>query len=224
MTPSSRRISLPPDVCKIRAALARDPTHILATTAELLINDSPEVIAMWHTLAARQTGNDYIWVWSFLRTCHDGYSLPQYRHRSMEERRNTSAKIRQLATDLADAIEEAELDVHFVRADGTTFNGFYVYEDFSDSNQARIDDEGRPMLKATRAIRAIGERAAKELLIEPHPGKSGQNASAIRFIRIVVDNSENLYGERLREVAATSAKVLYGTSFSGQDVTNLLNR
>ncbi len=121
-------------------------------------------------------------------------------------------------------LEVNELDVQLVHVDGNNFNGFYFYEDFSDSNQGRIDDAGDHKLAVSWLVQSVAKRAQKIIEDQPVLAKGGKNAEAVRFIRTFFNLHESLYRAQLLANVAAATNALYATSYLESDIYNLLNR
>jgi hypothetical protein len=178
---------------------------------------------MWRALE-RHENEDDPWVWIFLRAVANACTLPAFHHKSARERRELSNAIRKLASCLADTLERNGLDAHLIYNDGKLFNGFFLYEDFGESNQARIDAAGNPKLEISRLIRGVAQRAERKIADEPMRGKSGANARAIRFVRLIASRNKGRYGKPLNAVTATAANAVFETSYAESDVRKLLSR
>jgi hypothetical protein len=215
---------LPKDVIAVKKFLSSDSSDDLYDIAEKLIANSPELIAMWRTLEKRKVGEDDLWVWSFLRNAADASNLPPFHYINAKERRKLSSRITTLANQLARELEQNELDVQLVYSEGKTFNGFFLYEDFGESNQARIDADKKKKLKVSLLIQKIAERAEQRIAHEPTPGKTSANVRAIRFIRIISAYNKRRHGKPLSAATATAANAIFDTSYQESDIAKLLNR
>ncbi len=215
---------LPVDVLKVKEILLRDPSNNLYAIAQKLVVDSPELVGMWQTLEKKNKYNDDLWVRAFLQTAQDATALPPYHFKSVSDRKEISEEIEKLASRLVQALRANELDGHIFRNDGNIFNGFYLYEDFGESNRSRIDRDGIEKLNVTLIIEQIANRAMQKINNEPMQGKVGANVRAVRFARIVAARNIRLYEEPLNTVVATATNELFGTFYGAGDISNLLNR
>jgi hypothetical protein len=218
--------NLPDDVIKAKQALSRNPSDELAEIGKKLIADSPELVGMWRAYERQKHPDDPpgVWVWQFLRLAKDASSLPTFHYKSVKERHELEKTIKDLATRLARKLEANGLDAHLIHNDGKMFNGFFVYEDFGDSNRARIDARGVNKPKLSELVRGIAERARKKITEEPMPGKAGSNVEAIRFVRMVAKSNRRLYGKPLNAPTAVATNAIFGTSYRASDIPNLLSR
>ena len=217
---------LPDDVVRVKRSLSRDPSNELTEIAGKLIADSPELVAMWRTLDRRKYPHDPpgIWVLQFLDMAREASSLPPFHYKSAKGRRELADTIKDLATRLTRALEVNGLDAHLIHNDGKMFNGFFLYEDFGDSNRARIDADGLNKLKVSVLIERFAERARKKIAEEPMPGKASANVRAVRFVRIIAARNRRLYGEPLNAATAAAANAIFGISYLESDIRNLLSR
>lgn len=215
---------LPKDVVTVKNRLALDSSDDRYEIANKLIVNSADLIAMWRSLEKRKIGEDELWVWSFLGTAVAASNLPAFHYKPAKERRELSERIATLANKLASELEQNELDGQLIYSDGKMFDGFFLYEDFGEKSQARIDAAQRKKLQVSTLIQRIAERAAKKISDEPIPGKVGANARAIRFVRIVAGRNKQIYDEPLNAVTATAANAIFGTAYQESDIVNLLNR
>jgi len=175
---------LPKDVAAVKRKLGRSPKHELAEIAAKLIDDTnPELIEMWCSLERRNGGDDDFWVWAFLSAATTAKDLPRYHHKAKKDRLELASHISKLAKDLALKLEANDLDANLVYVAGSIFNGFYVYEDFSEKNQASIDADGRKKLRLSTLISAVAKRSRDMLVEEPVAGKAGRNKEALAFTR-----------------------------------------
>lgn len=215
---------LPEDVRRVRQNLLSDPSDKRNAIATKLIDDTPELVKMWQTLEQKKIGNDDLWVWAFLQLATDAATLPPYHYKSKSDRSEILERITNLATELVRALTTNDLDAHLFLNDGKIFGGFRFYEDFGETNRARIDAAGIEKLKVSAAIKGIVERAQQKITEEPLPGKGGANDNVIRFIRIVAKRNQLLHGESMNTIIATAANTIFQTSYTSGDISNLLSR
>lgn len=180
---------------------------------------------MWRTLEKRSIQDgDSLWVWAFLEAATDARNLPPYHHMSAMERRKLAKVITDSASKLARMLVANELDAHLIHSDGKMFNGFYFYEEFGESNRARIDDAGTNKVKVSELIESIAKRATTKIADEPLRGKSGTRARAIRFARLIARRNLRWYREPLNAVTAAAVNALFDTSYEESDIRKLLSR
>ena len=184
--------NLPFQVEKYRQILLLDTSDELYEVAQKLVVDSPDIVKMWKSIerAEKQRGYstdaDYWWVKCFLDSAKKSSRLPDFHYIPANERRELQLSITKLTKQLTILLEKNQLAGHLVHCDGSIFNGFYIYEDFSESNQARINDSGTHKLKITDLMKKVEERANEIIETEPLQGKTGTNVAAIRFVRLVL--------------------------------------
>jgi hypothetical protein len=215
---------LPKDVESVKRALSRDPPHDLSAIAAKLMANTSELAAMWKALEKRRCGADDFWVWGFLRAAANASNLPPYHYMTAQDRRDLSDKILGLAKDLVRALEVNGLDAHLVHNDGKIFNGYFLYEDFGESNRTRFDIAGASKLKASELISRMAERSKEKINEEPIPGKNGPNARAIRFVRLIAARNKRNFDQPLNAVTAAAANAVFGTSYAASDIKKLLSR
>jgi hypothetical protein len=217
--------NLPKDVQKVKSILAQHPDDELFEVAQKLMDETPERISMWKTLERRNIDDgDELWVWVFLKQALMASTLPPYHYVSGSERKSLSFQIENLSEELSWTLRANGLDFHIVYNEGTMFNGFYFFEDFSESNQARFEDSGRQKLRASEFLNYLAERCCEIIEEEPLPGKSGKNVKAIRFIRIMAKKNRRFYSTPLNKVIATAANSIFETQYSASDIRKLLSR
>jgi len=217
-------MKLPDQVASLAAQLKRTPANKLAEVANLLIiEDDPDIVAMWMALEARCLHDDDLWVWSFLSDAEEARTLPPYHYRNKADRTELSDKIGKHAKALAKLLKNNDLDVNIISGQGQIFNGFHLYEDFGESNQVRIDDAGTDKLKFTDLMAAVAKRAETKIKTEPQKGKIGKTAGAVRFIRIMGKRNHFLCGTALNKVIATATNALFETSYSESAISELLS-
>jgi len=216
---------LPEQVQEMKDNLARDPSHPRFEIAQKLINENPDNILMWKSLERRRGINkDDFWVWSFLGSALRASTLPPYHYMSLKDRNELSDRIDRLSRELSRTLKANGLDVHMIYTDGTTFNGFYIFEDFGETNQERIEAAGTEKLRVSEHLKFIAERSRNILAEEPLPGKAGKNVKAIRFIRIMAKTNCQLYGTPLNNVLMAAANSIFETQYSESDIRKLLSR
>jgi hypothetical protein len=155
---------------------------------------------------------------------YDAANPPAYFLKNASERRELCERIGALTKELARALQANDLDAQLIYTDSATFPGFRFYEDFGESNRARIDDREIEKLSFVRLLSAIAERSARVVGKAPRPGKSGRNARAIRFARaLTIDNTIRLSGP-LYAVTATATNALFQTEYSKSDIRKLIKR
>lgn len=215
---------LPERVQRVKSALARDPSDPRFEIAQKLIDETPDHISMWETLERHEMESDDFWVWAFIEVALNASTLPLYHYMSKADRNNLSNRIESLSKELSRALKSNDLDAHIIFSDGKVFNGFYIFEDFGESNQERITDAGTKKLKISEVLEFIVERSKTAIAEEPIPGKAGKNSEAIKFIRIMVERNRRSYGTPLNQVVATAANLIFDTQYSTSDITKLITR
>ncbi|MDA1029757.1 MAG: hypothetical protein O3B41_11995 [Bacteroidetes bacterium] len=229
---------LPADVVAVKNFLFGNPSHDLYEFAAMLIKaNSPELVDMWRTLERQNpikkmykgqkmvdSIEERMWVWIFLEHAAEASKLPPFHYLPVKQRKALSSKITTLANQLAWELEHNQLDGHLIFSDGTVFNGFYLYEDFGESNQQRIDETQTQKLKVSELIQRTAKRAVGKIIDEPMSGKSGKNVRAIHFIRLMAGHNKFMYWKPLHAVTATAANTIFGTSYEVADITKLLTR
>ena len=216
---------LPKDVEAVKRGLSRVPSHDLSEIAEkLLIADSPKIAKMWRTLEGRKVGSDDLWVWGFLRAAADAANLPPYHYMSKKDRGELADRIGDLATKLSRALDVNGLDADLIYRKEKMFNGFFLFEDFSESTRECLDADDIKKLKVSALIKGVAERSQKKIADEPIRGKGGANAPAIRFVRLIAARNRRHFGKVLNAVTATAANAIFATHYTEGDITNLLAR
>lgn len=216
---------LPAHVLEVQRDLSRFPDDPRREVGAKLIVGSPDLVSMWRSLERRSADRgDALWVWDFLEVVRYASDLPPFHYMPAKERRTLASSIGSLAEQLAQLLEDNQLDVQLVHNDGKIFNGFFFYEDFSRTNQASFDNDCANKLKCSVLIRAVAERAKRTIKEEPIHGKAGSNARALRFVRLIAARNERMFGEPLNAVVATAANALFGTCYQESDIRNLRNR
>ena len=188
----------------------------------------PEYYKMWETVFKHCRNEDweldYFWVYGFLSNVCDSSKMPDYYYISNAERKKLVEKIERYSKQLLNLYKLNDLDINIVHLDGMIFNGFYVYEDFGESNQARIDQDNDNKMPISKAINA-GVSYSKERILEANTtGKAGKNVKAIRFIRNLAERNAALYEKPLYNVIATATFALYGIEYNESDISNILRR
>lgn len=125
---------------------------------------------------------------------------------------------------LSELLQCNGLDYQIIYESGKLFDGFFFYEHFSDSNQARIDESGNKRILVSHLLAATASHASDRILNDPIPGRGGQNAAAIRFARFLAQRNERLYQTPLNNVIAIATNAIFGTSYAESDIANLLHR
>lgn len=219
--------TFPEDVVLLCQSLLSDPSEPLANVAKKLIkNDSSELVKMWRTLEQRKyptdPGDEY--VWAFLKSAYDASKQPRYFEKSRQERKELEDQIAKLTEKLATLLKANDLDAHLIHSNGINFNGFYYYEDFGESNQARFDADNVNKLKMSDILKGIADRSTNKIASVPEKGKMGINAMAVRFIRSIHERNMRWCQEPLHAVTATAVNAIYDTSYVESDVCNLIKR
>lgn len=215
---------LPEQVREVQAILDRDPADERCELAQKLMDETPEHISMWKSLERRKIGEDALWVWGFLETALMASTLPPYHYITALDRQDLSYRIKNLSRELSRTLKANGLDVHIIFNEGKIFNGFYVFEDFGESNRVRIKAAGKKKVQVSDLLKYVSERCCKVIEEEPLPGKAGKNAKAIRFIRIMAKRNSWLYKTPLNKVIATAANSIFETLYSASDIRKLLSR
>ena len=219
-------MTLPDEILAVRDKILQSQNDHLKVVAEKLITNEPEVIAMWRAIQNREDkSNEHdFWIEEFLEAVREANSLPTFHYLNKQSRKKLTSNIKQLAQEFADILKINDLDFNLIHADGKIFNGFYIYEDFGESNRTRIDNDRAQKLLISNLIEKIADRTAFKIENEPQKGKSGKNVKAIRQVRILANRNNRKYGSPLLTVLATSANIMNKTSYNEADITKLLSR
>ena len=215
---------LPKDVVSVKQTLLRDPPDKLSDIAKKLMEGTPELASMWETLEKHEDGSDDLWVWAFLQAASNSKDLPAFHFKKDKDRKELSEEITSLAKRLATKLEVNGLDAHLFHNNGKMFNGFFLYEDFGETNRESIDNDGIEKLKISELLISFATRTREIIKNEPMSGKIGKNADAIRFARLISKRNIFLYDKSLNNVVAAATNALFGTNYRGGDISNLLNR
>jgi hypothetical protein len=179
---------------------------------------------MWATLENYSTTYDDLWVWGCLHRVKDCLFLPRYHNLNKRDRKELISDIQSISKKLVEKLCTNNLDATVIHSNGTLFNGFFLYEDFGESNQWQIDNSKTDKLLVSYLITRIAERATEKINQEPLSGKIGKNSEAIRFIRMMVILHQRIYKMPLNKVVVCFVNALFGTMYSESDVSNLINR
>ena len=218
-------MGLPSQVEKVRMQLKKFPQIEFTEIAEkLLIPNDPELCHMWATLENHSTTYDDQWVWGCLYRVRDCLFLPRYHNLNKRDRKELISDIQSISKKLVEKLCTNNLDATVIHSNGTLFNGFFLYEDFGESNQWQIDNSKADKLLVSYLITRIAERATEKINQEPLSGKIGKNYQAIRFIRMMISQHQLLYKMPLNKVVVSCVNALFGTMYSESDVSNLINR
>lgn len=215
---------LPAEVVRFRDALIRDPQHELAEVAIKLIQETPDLVAMWNAYECREDGRDP-WVWIALEAAKEASSLPQYHYQSKADRHKLIELVNRLSTQLSQMLKDNDLDAHLIHLDPILWNGFYFFEDFGKFNRARIDAEEVNKVEFTKLLSSIAKRCEQKIETEPPKGgKAGRNVKAIRFARIMLARHERLYGQPLNHSVAAATNAMFDTRYDDSDMRKLISR
>ena len=216
--------TMPEDVQIVKRRLSKDPSDELYNISQLLINETPELIAMWRALERRNVGDDDLWVWVFLGAAFRASNLPPYHYMSASDRRSLADDICFDAETLSRRLKVNGLDVHFIFSDKEPYNGVFPLEDFEAPTQARFIRDAVKKVKISKMIEGIAKRSRKLIEEEPLPGKVGKQVKAIRFVRLMAERNIRQYNKPLNDVIATSTNVLFDTEYQKSDIRKLLSR
>lgn len=214
----------PLDVIRLKQALSRNPAHPLFDTLCRLTGDDLELVRMWRAVEKKKIGEDDLWVWGFLRAVHSASHFPPYLRMTPSGKSALAVRLRKQADKLAKMLDANGLSNHLVYSKGRIFHGFGVYEDFSSSNQAGIDAEREDKVSFSRALGFMAKRWERILTEAPALGKAGENAKAIRCLRLLADRNQRLYGSPLFATIATATNAIFGTSYNESSAEGLLAR
>jgi hypothetical protein len=196
-------VGLPEAVQRLKRNLSNEPEFLreLGSVADKLLRETPALKAMWQAIASRSDPRDP-WVMIFLSAAKGASELPAFYYKPGTERRKLSSDIERAPNRLTRLIEENGLDAHVIYSNGVNFNGFYVYEGFGESNRARIDATEAKKLAFTQLIKFAACYAQERIAEVRARGKSRRNVRAIRFARLLAENNNSYYAERLLAVTA----------------------
>ena len=231
-------VGLPGAVERVKAEIQKAPNFKKVAKKKdsylkLLSGESDNLKKMWLSLEREEkklakVNGSFVhddWVWTFLRHCMNTIDLPPYHLMSSKERQVLSDKIASLSDKLAGILKKNKLDAHLVSNTGKMFNGFFVYEDFGESNQQRIDDMKLRKLKLSKSIEITSERAKKKIADEPLPKRNvdkdknrteaerSSYTKARRFIYYMYWRNMDRYGQHLSQVIATATNTIFDTVF-----------
>lgn len=218
-------MGLPSQVEKVRLQLKEFPQLELTDIADkLLLPNDPELCHMWATLEKYSINHDDLWVWGCMHRVKDCLFLPRYHSLNKKDRKELVEDIQSISKKLVEKLCANNLDATIIHTNGTLFNGFFLYDDFSESNQWEIDNSYANKLLVSHLITRIAERATEKINQEPLSGKIGKNSEAIRFIRLMINQHHRIYKMPLNKVVVSCVNALFGTMYSESDVSNLINR
>lgn len=218
------KAKLPVQVLAIKYILDQNPSDSRFEIAQKLIGETHEHISMWKSLERRREDPDDLWVWSFLTTASNASVLPPYHYMTAVDRNELSDRIQNLSKELSRTLKAYELEFQIIQNDGKIFDGFFIFEDFGESNQQRIESANTKKLPVLKILEGIAERTKRIIAEEPLHGKAGKNVKAVRFIRIMASRNHILYGTPLNKVIATAANFIFDTNYSSSDIRKLLSR
>ena len=180
---------------------------------------------MWKTIENHSdTSYDSLWVNCFIDSAFRALSLPEYFYIKEVDRKELVKKINRLTTDLNKLYKAYDLECNFVHINGKIFNGFYLYENFGETNQGRMTNDGINKLASSDALKAVSDYALERINEAAKRGKSGKNVKAIRFIRILSESNKMRFNKPLNFVLATAAHAFFDIEYSESDISNILNR
>lgn len=219
-------MTLPDEILAVRDKILQSQNDHLKVVAEKLITNEPEVIAMWRAIQNREDkSNEYdFWIEEFLEAVQEANSLPTFHYLNKQSRKKLTSNIKHLAQEFEAILKINDLDFNLIHADGKIFNGFYIYEDFSESNKVRIDAEDKQKILISNLMKEITQRSVLKIQGEPQKGKSGKNVKAIRQVRMLANRNIRRYGSPLLSVLATSTNIMNKTSYNEADISKLLSR
>jgi hypothetical protein len=200
-----------------------DYSEDLKEVAKKLIVDTPDLVSLWKAIEKRSESVDDLWVWGFLEVVEKAARLPRYHYKSKAERGELVSDINKLSRKLSLKLESNDLDGHlFYNPEGMN-EGFYIYEDFEENNQAEINQLAVKMIELTTLLNAINERSRRKVLEEPLAGKAGKNNRAIRFIRNMAIRNRKRYDQPLNKVIMIATNTLFDTNYVESDIAKRCN-
>jgi hypothetical protein len=200
-----------------------DYSEDLKEVAKKLIVDTPDLVSLWKAIEKRSESVDDLWVWGFLEDVENAVQLPRYHYKSKSERVELVSDINKLSRKLSLKLESNDLDGHlFYNPEGMN-EGFYIYEDFEENNQAEINQLAVKMIELTTLLNAINERSRRKVLEEPLAGKAGKNNRAIRFIRNMAIRNRKRYDQPLNKVIMIATNTLFDTNYVESDIAKRCN-
>ena len=218
-------MGLPVQVEVVRLQLKKFPKPELSEIAsKLLIPTDQELCSTWATIENHSHTVDELWVWAYLGRVRDCLCVPRYHNLNKKDRNELIEDIQSISNKLVIKLSVNGLDATLVHSNGFIFNGFYLYEDFGESNQSQIDQSNTNKLLVSSLITQIASRAVEKIAQEPMPGKKGKNSEAVRFIRMMVAHHMWSYRTPLNKVVVNLANALFGTKYSESDTSNLIKR
>jgi hypothetical protein len=218
-------MGLPLQVELVRLQLNKFPKPELVDIAsKLLIPSDQELCSTWVTIKNYSHTVDELWVWAYLNKVRDCLNVPRYHNLNKKDRKELIKDIQSISKELVMKLSVNGLDATLIHSNGVNFNGFFLYEDFGESNQSQIDQLNTNKLLVSSLITKIVSRAVEKIDQEPMPGKKGKNSEAVRFIRMMVAHHMWSYRTPLNKVVVNFANALFGTSYSESDISNLIKR
>lgn len=221
---------LPKHVLEVKEYFKNNKTDSPSETRKIankLIIDSSDLVTMWRSIEKySKCTEDNFWVWAFLEAVVWYRQLPKFLKKTRSQQRKLAKEIEYGANSLAILIDENELTEHLIHSESMTFPGFRFYEDFGESNQARIDNLNLQKISTPQLLREIGRRVKEKIEVQSFKGKRTKNFEAIRFARLLAQRNEKtyIYDQPLNAVVATVTNTLYGTNYLVHDIANLRNR
>lgn len=218
-------MGLPSQVEVVRRHLEKFPQPKLSEIArKLFIPTDQELCSTWATIERYSHTVDELWVWAYLDRVRDCFYVPRYHNLNKKDRKELIEDIQSISKELVMKLSVNGLDATLIHSNGFNFNGFYLYEDFGESNQRQIDQSNTNKLLVSSLITQIASRAVEKIDQEPLPGKKGKNSEAVRFVRMMVAHHMWSYRTPLNKVVVNLANALFGTAYAESDVSNLIKR
>ncbi|OOY49048.1 hypothetical protein BOV94_12655 [Solemya velum gill symbiont] len=189
-----------------------------------MVSSSPDLIKMWQSFERRHSNTNYdsLWVIVVFGRFEEALELPAFYYKSSKERAELVSEINRTANRLAVLLKENDLDANLIYIPSGNFKGFFVYEDFSDSNQWWIDRDKTDRALISVILKNIAERSKREVKAVEVKANKTKNMPAILFARSLASRNYSSYGKVLNASVATATNALFDTKYDESGIKNLL--
>lgn len=218
--------SFPAAVIEVRGW--KDDTEQYELLKILANENSPyrdELIKVWKTLEKHEFckhestiyGFRCHWVYRILERVSLAQKMPPYFYISAKERTALKNDIERLSNELVKKYKAYGLDTNLFFSQSRIFGNWHIYEDYSDANKQRIDQENPDKILTSRIIEFLAERAVDKIEDSKIKGKASKNVKAISFARNLYDANKEKYGQPLNEVISIITNSLFQTNYNESD-------
>lgn len=169
-------------------------------------------------------GYRFWWITNELDRIRRARILPKYEQLTESEKVSIRQELAKSSAYITKQLKDFELDGSLLHLPSKLFGDWHIYEDVRDRDKPYVKEHGSKTIHLSQIIEFACERAINTLKEAEYHGKQGRNASAVAFLRRLLEehSAENIaYGKPLYGISALFTNLLYDTNYDESSARKL---